>query len=362
MTSSPRPQPPPVVATAHPPTRFPTTLPIASTGPTAPKNVYDHERRRATFEVIYPLETYSFTRKADADAVPRKQDDSRGTIRGWRLSFALRTSTVADVSFEECNFHDRAGASIGQIQYLTFRNCRFLKCMMGTTQYQRVRFEDCTFELCDFANAEFSECTFKDCTFTRCTAEQLFLTKTELDPDAFLAAFEPPVYNYEKASEEIRQQMLTSWWDVRARIAAQVLSSTSEAGDSRASDRAWYLNRVAQANRRRSEAKVRWAIGRILVELNASPKNLAISLLAIDALCTLGLHATSAEFEKAPFIGSEHNIFSSPFRTLGLIFSFAFSSFSAQTEVGRLLIMITPILGIFWAGLAMPVLLRRFYR
>jgi len=127
------------------------------------KNTTDPERRRATYGLRYPQTNFTIATRHDVKQFKKKNsEDERGVAEEYRLTFSLIYGTIEAVVFRNCNFHDKQGRRSARINRVTFRNCVFEHCIMGTTLYNRVHFERCNFIKSDFAYAEFKKCALSD--------------------------------------------------------------------------------------------------------------------------------------------------------------------------------------------------------
>ena len=180
---------------------------LGATGPKIPpepiektwRNDRDPNRRRATFGVLYPLLEIAIKKSDDVrDKLPAKSETTdRRVVPGVRFHLPVPV-TFYKADFRECKFHRPDNQGESTIVGSTFRNCAFVRCILGGTRFRQVSFDSCKFEKCNLEGSQFTECQFSNCTFTDCTAENASFTATEVDPTAFLVGMPPPLYNYEE--------------------------------------------------------------------------------------------------------------------------------------------------------------------
>lgn len=329
----------------------------------------DPERRRATYDVDYPLVPMVFTTRHDFDLLPKANiDDKRTTVASRRLTFALPYGTAPAILFKECNFHDRQGKGVSEIAKITFRDCVFERSMMGTTRYHRVRFEQCHFSNVDFDHAEFAECTFDGCSFFRCTTEHAFFSRTQISAQAFIAGLECPVYNYGAFDQSQRAALSKDWNKVRARIAASV-SAGCEGVSSQVADEALHVARLEDWRMRAFESRIAWLIAAprgLIIWVTKGGTSLGRSVALIVAVTLLApamLRALDCTYDKAPLtIGSASDYAMWALRANGLVLAYAPDRFGATNLLGEFALAAVPSLGIMWIAVLLAVLVRRVYR
>jgi hypothetical protein len=209
------------------------------------RNERDPTRRRATFDVPYPLFEITIENSGDLHTklLRRFETTRRRSVPGVRLVLLSRNLFFSATDFRECQFHRREAKGESKIVGSSFKDCHFERCMLGGTLFDRVTFEGSTFLRCDFGTSQFTECQFISCVFTECTAENASFVATEIDPTAFLNGMPPPVYNYKtpvRDGEQTEAQVAADWVEARRKIAAQLLRSNTDIHNSVNSDRGLY--------------------------------------------------------------------------------------------------------------------------
>jgi uncharacterized protein YjbI with pentapeptide repeats len=220
----------------------------------------DPMRRRATFDVFYPLSEVTIEKSDDVHTkLPvRFEKTKRRSVVAVRLVIAPKIF-FSDTDFRECHFHWRKALGESTISGSTFSNCCFYRCILGGILFDHAAFKDCKFVRCDFEESKFNECQFVDCVFTECTAENASFAVTEIDPSAFVKGMPPPVYNYKDPIPDGEQnvvQVKAEWVEVRRRIAAQLLKSNTEIYHSFNSDCALFELKRAELSARVQRLRV----------------------------------------------------------------------------------------------------------
>lgn len=359
-------------------------------GENTPKHTTDPEKRRATYGVVYPMVDCVIATKQDIDGLPKEKDqDIKCTVRARRLTIKAEYRTFPPVVFESSNFHDRKGKSLAEIGHVTFRDSLFRRCFMGTTQYQGVRFRDCKFERCDFANANFTDCLFERCEFVQCTGEGANWRNTEIDPSAFLAALECPLYNFDAAPDSEKAELKHDWLEIRVRLAGQLFRSNCEVLNASLSDlgllemkkaEVAYERDIWRARRRGSMAgrdKAGWGawMGIQLKALNVwltaggtSLKKLVIALVIAVLVVPLVLGAMSAEYQGTRYefsgwdLGSVQTYLALVAPAAALVLGYGFSNFRLFSAEATAFAVAASTLGLAWFAVLIPVLIRKIYR
>ncbi|NRD55152.1 pentapeptide repeat-containing protein [Corallococcus exiguus] len=363
-----------------------------------PKSTHDTDHRRATCGVHYPQEDVEFNTKEDLlTKIPSKaQNQTKSHIKGKRLGFQVVQRNFESISFRECNFYNKQGAGIAKIQSISFKDCEFQSCFLGSTIYYRVRFQDCQFDRCDFMNADFEECIFERCEFKDCTADNCLLSKTEIDPTPFFSGTPFPQKNHSSSEPAFKQTSLRTWLEVRMRLAEQVFRSNSEAQNSDYTDSALFHLKTSQLARRkdvwlhgshRPEAKSQ---GHLKATLSQPRQSLRLILSTINlwltaggtsltrlvgALVTLTLAYpvilvilpvkylnTQCEFTTDTALSIITSYINLSTLALSLLLGFGFSAFTSQSTLGNIALVAGATFGVIWYALLIPVIIRRIYR
>lgn len=245
----------------------------------------DPMRRRATFDVFYPLSEVTIDKTGDVHAkLPvRFETTKRRSVPAVRLVIAPKIF-FSDTDFRECHFHWRTALGESKVSGSTFANCSFHRCVLGGILFNHVTFKGCKFDRCDFEESKFDECQFVDCVFTECTAENVSFIVTEIDPTAFVKGMPPPVYNYKDPipdGEQNAAQIKEDWVEVRRKIAAQLLKSNAGIYHSLNSDRGLFELKRAELAARAHGLQVHSLKDLIAWPLHAIP--VLLSWLALHA-------------------------------------------------------------------------------
>lgn len=344
-------------------------------------NDRDPTRRRATFDVLYPLLEITVEKSADLRTKfpPRFEATKRRSVPGVRLRL-LAPTIFSDIDFRECQFHWRGTLGESKILGSTFKNCSFCRCILGGILFNHVTFEGCTFNRCDFGGSKFDECQFVNCIFTDCTAENASFVATEIDPTAFLKGMPPPVYNYKDPIPDGQPnpaQIAADWAEVRRKLAAQLLRSNTEIYHSSNSDRGLF-----ELKRAELKARVQALQPQSLKDLVRLPQ-VAVSWLVLHAtrggtsLSRLGLFATIAILAYAYLLSHSHVTFLSQdchlnsfapslvlqqlARATSLFLAVGYTDFSGG-PLATVLLTAAASLGLFWYALVAEVVIHRVYR
>lgn len=371
----------------------------APSPPLPVKRTHDEEPRRATCGVHYPqgeANELVFQEKSDLTTkLPALEPNhTKRRVVAKRVSIKLTLRSFEDISFHECNFHDRQGQGAAHIEKVTFRRCDFHRTFFGTTDFHQVRFIDCTFEQCDFSHDEFRECSFERCTFTRCSAIQALFHRTEVDPRAFLAGIAFPDYNLTDKTESLRHALHREWLHIRLRLAEQLFRSNSDLLHSQHSDTGLLeLKRISHVflidlwrhgtSNYAAQPLTVWhaalndpagpfrMFGRYAVLLltagGTSIRNLAIVLLLLAAIYPFVLSSLSITYNATPcaLVGNGHPVAQYVrlfLLSISLLLGFGFTAFSPTGLLATLALVGGSTFGVFWYALLIPVLVRRVYR
>jgi uncharacterized protein YjbI with pentapeptide repeats len=368
------------------------------TGPQAPKigptpviktwrNDRDPTRRRATFDVSYPLLEISIEKSDDLHTkLPsRFEKTKRRSIRAVRFNLSARNLILSEADFHECNFHRRDDQGESHIQDSTFKNCTFERCILGGTLYRHVSFEDCAFIRCDVGAAEFHECQFTDCTFQECTGESASFLATEIDPTALLKGMPAPLYNYEGAipeGEAPADQVATEWVEVRRKIAAQLLRSNTDIHNTDHSDKGLFELKKAEVQVRlrvlqkqplkEGVARLPFRAVHLLLDwmiLNLTKGGTSLSRLFLTAMVFVFLYAFFLSRSHVVFMDRDCHLasFTLPLvlqqlaRATSLFLAIGYTAFSGGT-LATILLTSASSFGLLWYALVAAVVIHRVYR
>jgi uncharacterized protein YjbI with pentapeptide repeats len=186
--------------------------------PSAPsENTKDGDKRRATYLLEYPKVCITLAEKKAYTSKFEAATDRGYYIYQTEIDIAYQLGTIINTEFHQCRFFIPEKKD-QQLSKLTFRNCKFKNCFLGTTTYDEIKFDKCTFESTDFMHARFLNSTFDNCSFFACTAHNSYFQNTEIDSLLFLNSLkktkkslrekkEAPQY----IQEEIRRLKRSNW-------------------------------------------------------------------------------------------------------------------------------------------------------
>lgn len=317
----------------------------------------DPNRRRATFEVPYPVKEITIERSADVrDKLPaRFEKTKRRFVPGVRFYLPASNLIFSEMDFSECKFHRENAQGESKVVGSTFKDCSFERCMIGGTLFRHVRFEACRFFRCDFGGSQFDQCQFIDCTFTECTAENASFVATEVDPSAVLGGMVAPAYNYEEPlppGEPTADRVAEEWIEVRRKLAAQLLRSNIDIHHRDNSDRGLFeLKRtevegcfatlrkrsledgVARLSLRAMQASLAWLF------LKATKGGTSLYRLVLAAMFFVPLYALLLSISHVKFMNQDCHldsfhvslVFQQLARAASLFLAFGYTAFSGGT-------------------------------
>jgi Pentapeptide repeats (9 copies) len=350
------------------------------------RNDRDPTRRRATFEVSYPLWEITIEKSDDLrEKLPSKfEKTDRRVITGVRFHLKVPI-TFYNADFRECKFHRSDAQGESTIEGSAFKNCTFRRCILGGTLFRHVTFSGCTFERCDLGGSQFAECQFNDCIFTECTAENTSFAATEVDPTAFLVGMPPPVYNCTIPTpdgELTESQITAEWVEVRRKLAAQLLRSNTEIHQTDYSDRGLFELKRAELWARVESLRAHRAsegvfdfllrggqIGAAGLVLNATKGGTSIFRLVLAAICIVFLYAALLSHSHVKFMGQDCHLNSFELQLLpglfaratSLFLAFGYTAFSGG-NLATVLLTVAASIGLFWYALVAAVVIHRVYR
>jgi hypothetical protein len=351
------------------------------------RNDRDPTRRRATFEVPYPLWEITIEKSDDLHTkLPgRFEKTKRRSVQGVRFHLLAPHLIFSDADFHECKFHRPDAQEESKISGSTFKNCTFKGCMLGGTLFRHVTFEGSTFFRCDFGDSEFSECQFVECIFTECTAENASFAATEVDPTVLLTGVPAPIYNYTEPipdGELTAAQIAAEWVEVRRKLAAQLLRSNTEIHNTDHSDRGLFELKRAEVEVRLEALRARplkegvpdlllraTQVFGAWVVLNATKGGTSLSRLLMAAMFIVMLYALLLSNSHVTFLNQDCHLNSvEPLlvlqqlaRATSLFLAFGYTAFSGGT-FATVLLTAAASLGLFWYALLAAVVIHRVYR
>jgi len=351
------------------------------------RNDRDPTRRRATFEVSYPLLEIAIGKSEDLHMkLPsRFETTKRRSIQGVRFHLLVPNLILSDADFHECKFHRPDAQGESEVLGATFKNCKFERCMLGGTVFRHVAFEGCTFYRCDLGESQFSECQLSDCRFTECTAENASFAATEVDPTAFLKGMPPPIYNYANPipdGELTAAQIATEWVEVRRKLAAQLLRSNTEIHNTGHSDRGLFELKQAEVKARLETLRTHpLKEGAARLPLRATEVFLAwlllkvtkggtsLSRLFLAAMLIVLVYASLLSHSHVTFMNENCHLttFEPPFvlqqlaRATSLFLAIGYTAFKGGI-LATVFLTAGASLGLFWYALVAAVVIHRVYR
>jgi hypothetical protein len=347
----------------------------------------DPNRRRATFQVAYPVLEIILERTADlTEKLPPRFENGRRTLTGIRFFIKVPDLFIGNSDFKQCKFH-RPAADNGdsRVAGTTFADCTFEKTVFGGTFYRHVRFERCAFRRCDFGMSQFIDCHFHSCSFLECTGEHVSFSATEINPDEIMVGMVVPLYNYgpDSDGEPNRRALESQWLEIRRALAAQLLKSNGEIHNTRYCDAALVQLKTSELRLRYNLLKYRTISGETswwvsdasqcwflwlvlfltkggtsvarLIGLAALAVPTYTALLAWSCItfqgrpCHLGAFQWSAIIQEVAYASS-------------LFLAVGYTAFSGRTVYETVFLTIGAALGLVWYALLAAVVIRRVYR
>lgn len=351
----------------------------------------DIREKRATYGVYYPNEHVFFDSESELQeiAIRDHKDLIKPKIAEKKLTFNFLAKTIKNFYFLKCSFYYKQELKLVNIKRLTFRGCVFKSCFIGAIIFEKVIFQNTIFELCDFSNTEFRNCIFEKCEFINCSAENAIFTKTEIEPNSFLKGLSFPKYNLDNCTMEFIEELKQQWHSIRYRIASSIYQSNSEVYHSRFSDISLYHLKKEELvylcdlwknpDKLNKSNKKRFNQNNILLRIAFNSLNnlitkggtsifrsvvVAIILILIFNFfigfisINYGMNSMIYDSTISVIIKYFENI---P-KTISLFFSFGFSSFSTNTTLGSIYLVIVSVFGLIWFAFLIPTLLRRIYK
>ena len=351
------------------------------------RNDRDPTRRRATFDVPYPLLEITIENAGDLHTrlLRRFERTRRRSVPGVRLVLLALNLFFSATDFRECQFHRRGAQGESRVLGSAFKDCHFERCMLGGTLFDRVTFEGSTFLRCDFGASQFTECQFINCMFIECTAENASFVATEIDPTAFLNGMPPPVYNYETPvhdGEQTRDQVVADWVEARRKIAAQLLRSNTDIHNSVNSDRGLYELKRAELEARvktlRAQSLKEGVLSLLLralrvcgewLVLNATKGGTSLSRLFLTPMFFVPSYALLLSTSHVTFMNQDCHLNSFQpslvlqqlARATSLFLAFGYTAFSGGA-LATVLLTAAASLGLLWYALVAEVVIHRVYR
>jgi Pentapeptide repeats (9 copies) len=351
------------------------------------RHASDPSRRRATFQVPYPVFEIVLEKKADLrEKFPPPHENGRRLVRGIRFLFAVTDLRVYDLDFVECKYHIPPTRGVSQVVGASFTGCTFDKCIFGTTLYRHVRFERCRFTRCDFGMAQFTECQLQHCHFCECTGEHVSFSGTEIDPEAIMAGMIPPIYNYRlpcEAGELSPETVTIQWLEIRRALAAQLLKSNESICHTEYCDTALVHLKTAELKARVESLKM-WTLKSGVVSglallarcmvlwltLILTKGGTSMIRLVLIAILAIPAYAVVLSQSTITFQGQQCNISVISFESIikeltvatSLFLAVGYTAFAGHGLSEVMFLTAGSALGLIWYALLAAVVIRRVYR
>jgi Pentapeptide repeats (9 copies) len=330
------------------------------------KNARDPGRKRATYNVTYPLEETVIDR-VELDRL-REQAAVDGRITAKKITWNIKFSDVPPLVFDQCNFHVTKGVAETEITSLTFQGATFTSCFLGTILFRSVRFKNCHFLRCDLSHAHFEDCLFEDCEFVECSAWSTRFTGTVIDPRKFLDGVGLPLANFADKPDE-KPTIEQGWVDEQARLAGVLLRSNEDCKHAKFSEAASHLSKSknlavelqAIMSGRRSRFLILSLVANFLV-MKATRGGTSLSRLAWIAIGAILLLSFLLPEHALVTESATKSVVSRLMGAASGFFGFGFTNLRLESTRDIVIGTIAGSLGLLWFALFAAVLIRRFYR
>lgn len=329
---------------------------------------------RATFKVRYPKDNLVFPDK-------RSLESLKTTLPGYKkhevlakhVHLAVREAKIEKVSWVQCRFHWPQDTKISDIK---IQSCDFNQCFFGSVEFNRITFRDCNFIKCEFSYSRFVECSFENCSWEECTLWDTHFQGSLVNPDELLKGFCIPRDNLITIDDAVKYERMKMLLQSRVDLAEQLSRSNDERRSPLYSDRSISAYRRESLKLRSDKRKAisiycRWyhwlrdfpsVVFFHLTNGGVSLKRLLLLALSIIAILTIALRVVDSDIL---YRGVDVNtsFYKCIEGSLALLLAFGYENFTTADPVKfPSLLVIIPILGIFWLSLILAVVVRRVYR
>ncbi len=347
------------------------------------KNGFDKNYKRATYQTSYPKEDGLLRLKNNKEleaAFNRDEQHLKLSAEEKLIIFEYTRKYVRNIVFEKCSFYHLEYTE--GISRLTFEDCTFNFCFLGSVIFNHSRFKNCVFIRTDFENTIFNDCTFNNCNFTDCTATNAEFNNTEINPDALMGGITFPTYNSKGMTPIQKSNFQKEWLEIKLNLATELFRSNTATAHSYYSDRGLYYLKLSKLKYQYDSIDFRRAFHDALLFISCIGAR--INLLATKGGISLRRIVTTAIFiilvsnlfvksftaicyNGVPLYYDQSGsiitqFFESVPYLISLFLGFGFTNFQAPTYFDKCTLIFVATIGIFWYALLIPVLVRKVYR
>ncbi len=359
--------------------------------PEQTKHNKDKEPRRATFGVEYP--TSNITLSKDYYKTLETIEKDEYLVSNKRVEF-VKLSSIEGVKFFRCNFHTTHGGDSTDIKSITFRDCSFSECFLGSVSFKDIQFSNCKFRKCDFMHSKFNDCSFINCEYVECSA---FFTKfftTEVDSKQFIKSliFFKDFFIEKKANDDELHKKERAHKHNTYNISKHLFKSNSDAFDAKNIDIAllefkkneliYLIDNYRHQNSNPKSLKLSWhqsitnnhkLLWPIFIKwiILATTKG-GTSLIRLLSIAFFAILLSNFIFACSGITSSTlYDIETSNFlvdylqwlpKNLSIFLGFGFTAFKCTSFNQEILLIGYCSLGIFWYSLLASVLIRKIYK
>lgn len=335
----------------------------------------DRDPKRATFNTNYPKSTSKIVLENSQDY--KNLLETLPELQDLKIQFNYKQANNGKCKFSRCQFYIDKD-ELNSIKSITFKECNFDHCFLGSVDYQNVRFEHCSFLNCDFSNSRFEYCVFDQCTFFKCSAYHPEFISTEITP-TFLTSIVLLRENYASVTPKIED----SFHYNKLAVAKKVYNSNNSIDSHTLSDQSLfqlkkaehaYLKRLVRIQFSNNECTkgLGNAIYLPFKWLNLKLTNGGTSLLkllgnTIVFILLVNIYFSNSNIEDANFsFPASSNVIINYFewlpRTASIFLAYGYTGFKSTSWLEHFFVNTSVILGLFSYALLISVLMRKIYK
>lgn len=335
----------------------------------------DKDKKRATYDTNYPLPTSLIKLKSHYDYQKLLKESI--LIQDLKIQFKYKQSNNSKATFLRCQFYiDTLKTSV--LRQLTFKDCTFDHCFLGSVTYLNVRFERCNFLNCDFSNSRFEYCVFDSCNFQKCSAYHPEFISTEITP-SFLKGITLLSENYNSLTPEIQD----SFCYMKLAIAKKVYNSNNSIDSHTLSDQSLYELKKAEYEHikrlirnyfktKKYKNGIRNVVYVFFKWLNLRLTDGGTSLLKLLGYTIFFILIVNIYFSTSNIIDSNYDFTPSESfilkylqwlpRTTSIVLGYGYTGYKSSNLIDYFLINTSVVLGLFSYALLISVLMRKIYK
>ena len=341
---------------------------------TASYSSVDERFYRATFKTRYPKDKCEFP---DKPSLEQLKVFAPGQIKydatAKHIHLAAKEAKIDNVTWRECRFHWPKDTRISDIK---FKDCVFIQCFLGSVEFNRVTFHNCQFVKCEFSYTRFIECNFENCSWEDCSLWDAHFKGSLIDPDAILSGFSISKDNLTNIDNALKEKRLKLLVQSRVDLAEQLSRSNDERRSALYSDRSISAYRRENLKLRRAKRIEYSGVARWYQWVKDLPSFLffhltdggvslrrlflSASILIVSSTSLLYIFGSHMTY-RGIALGKSFSICIEA--SFALMLAFGYTNFNTGTPSNfPPIIIIFPIIGIFWLSLTLAVVVRRVYR